>query len=879
MISPTSLKLKLFPTLILFVLCINLHAQETPADLPWTASDCGILNSGIAAITCGVVVNQPVADRYTFALLDINGAVPGSGRVEQTANQDVYHHPSWHIDSIGNVYGVEMTPTGDILLTASSNYGAAYWSQEAVVRYGDIGGGAESLAAAGTVYIIDGATGQASVFAVLPQQSTTLTHYDCEIGTSFNRTSGEGLGNIVYDPINDQYFVTNIEDGRIYRLDANGNILDSYDPGIYDDGAAGISIMNDLAYGLAIEPGSGRLFYGGVYSDTHAAATTTTGAPSIYSIDLDASGGFVGTVDNSVMPAGATYDNYVGNEQLHVTLATGGGNTYTTNTQYFISDLEFTPSGELLAGVRVGCQNSFQTSYNHWGETNIISLNTATNLYDSAADYDISVTGDAGADDNYGGVAYYELADGSVQYAASSADILQENGPHGIAVFPSDASTTTQIAPLGAISYGTVDDSGNGDPKGVGGEIDIFNECFCPVAVNLTNDNTGDVCYSGTPIDIIYTLEVDSGSTPTDFTVLWEVNNVLQADTDTSFTVSIMPPSGACAPFTPPVVTAKIICAITGDTSVAINNTSPAFLIYNIPQAGVDYSIQESNCIVEIIDSCGNLTITNDQGTGRLFSINEGDPDTDVTFTLMATGSPAGCEVTELSTVSCLPLTDLALEKVVDNAVTAIGNTIVYTLTVYNEHDAVDATGVEITDVLPIGLTYVSDDSGGAYDDATGLWTVGTVAVGDSATLQITATVDAVGVIFNNAEITGLNESDNDSTPNNGNIEEDDFAAACISIPIEYCYEDSLNINVELMAEMGYTNYQWYKDNVLIAGATTDTYLATEPGVYTYTLDGVGPTGDCQGELCCPVIIELINCCEPIECIPVTLTRLKKSQP
>jgi|GEM_PF-2412196 len=468
---------KLFICLSL-LFTLNITAQ-TPADLPWPATECGILAPGTAAITCGTVLNVAVDDRYTFGLVNIDGAVGGT-RSDETANFPQYHHPTWHIDSIGNVFGIAYNNNNEILLTSSSNYGSAYWSQTAILKYGSIGGGNGTLQAAGAIYIVDPITGQASYFTSLPQQSTSMTHYDCEIGVSTPRTGGVGLGNIVYDECNDQYFVTNIEDGRIYRLDAAGNILDSYDPGIYDDGAAGISNLEDLAYGLALEPNCGRLFYGGVDASVHAAGGTTNGAPGVYSIDLDANGGFVGTVNNTTMPAGATYDNYVGTETLHSLITTGGGATYTVNTLFSISDLEFDPDGNLLVGVRVGCQNSFQSSYNHWGETSILTVDTGTGLYNATqADYDISVTGDAGNDDGYGGVTYYQLADSSVQYGVTSADILMEDGPHGIAIFNADASTTTQVTPLAAISYGTVDNTGNGDPKGVGGDIEIFSTC-CP---------------------------------------------------------------------------------------------------------------------------------------------------------------------------------------------------------------------------------------------------------------------------------------------------------------------------------------------------------------------------------------------------------------
>jgi uncharacterized repeat protein (TIGR01451 family) len=60
---------------------------------------------------------------------------------------------------------------------------------------------------------------------------------------------------------------------------------------------------------------------------------------------------------------------------------------------------------------------------------------------------------------------------------------------------------------------------------------------------------------------------------------------------------------------------------------------------------------------------------------------------------------------------------------------------------------------INVFDALPSGLTYVSDDSGGTYNPSSGLWTVGTLANGASATLNIKATVTSTGEIVNTAQI------------------------------------------------------------------------------------------------------------------------------
>ena len=49
------------------------------------------------------------------------------------------------------------------------------------------------------------------------------------------------------------------------------------------------------------------------------------------------------------------------------------------------------------------------------------------------------------------------------------------------------------------------------------------------------------------------------------------------------------------------------------------------------------------------------------------------------------------------------------------------------------------ASGIEVTDMLPAGVTYVSDTpSQGTYDDNTGVWMVGNVSASGSATSTLT---------------------------------------------------------------------------------------------------------------------------------------------
>lgn len=84
---------------------------------------------------------------------------------------------------------------------------------------------------------------------------------------------------------------------------------------------------------------------------------------------------------------------------------------------------------------------------------------------------------------------------------------------------------------------------------------------------------------------------------------------------------------------------------------------------------------------------------------------------------------------------------DLAVTKIVDNALPAAGQTVQFLVTLSNA--GTDATGVAVADSIPPGLSHAwSTPSAGTYDPLTGRWQVGALGANTSATLTIAATVD-----------------------------------------------------------------------------------------------------------------------------------------
>jgi uncharacterized repeat protein (TIGR01451 family) len=87
--------------------------------------------------------------------------------------------------------------------------------------------------------------------------------------------------------------------------------------------------------------------------------------------------------------------------------------------------------------------------------------------------------------------------------------------------------------------------------------------------------------------------------------------------------------------------------------------------------------------------------------------------------------------------------TDLEVTKTVNRATPREGDIIAYTITIANNGPD-DATGVQLSDVLPTGVTfegYITTQ--GTYSSGSGLWIVNDLTKNTSATLIITTTVDS----------------------------------------------------------------------------------------------------------------------------------------
>ena len=164
-------------------------------------------------------------------------------------------------------------------------------------------------------------------------------------------------------------------------------------------------------------------------------------------------------------------------------------------------------------------------------------------------------------------------------------------------------------------------------------------------------------------------------------------------------------------------------------------------------------------------------SVARTSGTGNILTTVTLLSDGTVTFTAVATISPSAtgtlsntatvamppgdntpADNTDTDTDSLTPQADVTLTKVVHQSQVMFGQNVTFTLTVHNNGPSA-ATDVFVDDPLPPGLVFVSAaPSQGTFVPASGIWVVGTLAIGASATLQLTTRVAALGPIVNIAE-------------------------------------------------------------------------------------------------------------------------------
>ena len=221
-----------------------------------------------------------------------------------------YHGPggNWNATNLGSVFGLTLDKHGNIYVTHTACYN------------NDLTG----PGGAGAIYRIDGTTGAISTFASLPN----IADPNVPAGSNL-----PGLGNISYDCDHDQFFVTNMEDGRVYRIKSfnalnasPATVLSFFDPGTPDNGAPGWAPLTERLWGVQWH--GNRVYYSVWATDMASPPNSNT----IRSVGLDGSGDFVWWSD-----------------RLEIVVPSFPS---TPGLSAPVSDLSFGPTGKMLLAER-----------------------------------------------------------------------------------------------------------------------------------------------------------------------------------------------------------------------------------------------------------------------------------------------------------------------------------------------------------------------------------------------------------------------------------------------------------------------------------------------------------------------------------------------
>ncbi len=221
---------------------------------------------------------------------------------------------------------------------------------------------------------------------------------------------------------------------------------------------------------------------------------------------------------------------------------------------------------------------------------------------------------------------------------------------------------------------------------------------------------------------------------------------------------------------------------VVGDTiaySLTVTNDGPS------AASGIQVSDALAAGLSFLSANAGTGAYDDATGIWAFTNLNPGLTDSLVIYALVESGS-AGSAVSNTALITAIdqadpvlsnnsatavitvPGADLALTFTSNVLVAFEGSEVDFNVTILNGGPN-DATAVEVTQLVPTGLTLVSaTPSQGTYDQVSGLWTVGNLNNADNATLDIAVSVDngtAGTIITSSTSITAGDPSD----PNTGN--------------------------------------------------------------------------------------------------------------
>lgn len=289
---------------------------------------------GWAAATCFSGFNnndwqQGISNSdYVMGLIDVrNAAAAPRG---SNWSPPMQHYPAFRADTLGQVFGLAVDEGTCIYVTASSLYGNSI---------------------SGVIGFNWGMAGPGGVYKLCPDASGA---YHVSNTTSLPN-GGSGLGQVTYDPVHQQLFVSNFQDGEIYRLDANTLVPlgPNYDFPGYATAAPAANpdfiALGERVWAVEYNPFDGKLYFS-VWGEDQRNMGNAAARNRLYSIDIDpGTGDFTGAASYVLDLPGRDYDG-----------------TLTTNNTMPISDLAFSKAGRMLVTERTMSGEHMNQPYVNW---------------------------------------------------------------------------------------------------------------------------------------------------------------------------------------------------------------------------------------------------------------------------------------------------------------------------------------------------------------------------------------------------------------------------------------------------------------------------------------------------------------------------------
>ena len=593
---------------------------------------------------------------------------------------------------------------------------------------------------------IDGVTGVASVLATLP--------------------GDKGIATVEWDSDCGQLFVTNLEDGVIYRVDdTSGATLSTFDPLGPDSGAAGYEAVGERILGAAYNPADNRLYYSVWANDEVDNGARNT----IRSIAID-------PVTCDFLPATDI-------EEIQIPFLSEACGDLADTYSMPVTDIEFSISGGTMLLAESGINSATNVKTPH--KARILEYDGTTGAW--VLDNTPNPGNTNGC--KYGIGAYREQnnARGGVDFANAGFDgsgcitgeedyfISTVDGVFGVnciesCVYGIQYTPTTGGGPFQSIGM-DIDRDNNSQLKSIYGDIDMVSGCLVSdpiaclefdLAISATLQTTG-IVEPGDVITVTYTIE----------------NQEMIAGSNIGITGTL--PAG----YTYVSSTPDANVTDNGDntfeiTSLGANATQTITVMYMVPTNAAAGSV---DIFIEISEDNGDDI--------------DSDPSTNYTVDEDGDGDPFDDDEDVVAVLITILDYDLSLTKSINGTAPYLpGTDVTFTITVTNEGD-IAANNIVVTDVSPTDLIYQNMTAvTGVTDNGNETFTITSIPVAGSQSFDVTYTIDAAftgASLLNVALITTDDGDDIDSNPmmdetvdedGDGNPFDDDEDSATVPVTV-----------------------------------------------------------------------------------------------